>query len=97
MYKEVSKLLKAHEVDKAIALFKLMEEGGKVPDVYTYNIVIGKLVEMKQMDQATKWMEEMIRNDVKPNVVTFTSIINGLVKMKDIDNWRANRKCVNSK
>lgn len=74
------------QMNKAIKLFKEMEDKGLKPDVSTYTMIIHGYCRATDMDRAIKWFHRMKRNQVEPDVFTYTTMIDGYMRMADVPN-----------
>ncbi|XP_042985051.1 putative pentatricopeptide repeat-containing protein At5g08310, mitochondrial isoform X2 [Carya illinoinensis] len=78
-------LIKIHEVDQALELFRDICSRKYCPDVIAYNIVIGGLCKAKRVSEAEGILNDMVIKGLVPSVVTYNLLIDGWCKNDNVD------------
>jgi pentatricopeptide repeat protein len=79
----MSTLIERDEVDKALAILKIMgssKYSSQPPSSKSYGILIHGLAESKRPDEAVTLLEEMYRLNLRPEVQSYTVVVRSYEK-----------------
>ncbi|KAJ6716658.1 hypothetical protein OIU74_009235 [Salix koriyanagi] len=71
---------KAGNLEMGLRFFEEMDRNGCLPNVVTYNTVIGAYCKLKRIDEAFKLLRSMGLKGLEPNLLTYNMVINGLCR-----------------
>lgn len=83
--RELARSISENRMNKAITIFKEMEDRGYKPDRTIYTMLINGFCKVSDMTRAIKWFHRMRKNKVDPDVYTYTSLIDGYMRTSDIN------------
>lgn len=77
--------IKQDRLNKAIHLFREMENRHMKPDIYSYTMIINGYSKQSDMTRAKRWVGRMIQNKVDPDANVYTSLIDGYMREANVD------------
>ncbi|KAI8970045.1 hypothetical protein BDF20DRAFT_889022 [Mycotypha africana] len=95
--KNIMNITLNHQLNKAIKLFREMQQRHLYPDVQTYTIIINGFARQADMTRAYKWYQKLLNNyrthhyapTLKPNVYVYTTLIDGYMRESNVDQAEA--------
>lgn len=70
--------------DKAVEIFRGMENQGPSPNLYTFNCVIGALAEQGRLREALDVVQRMRNHNCSPDLKTYTTLLIACGRTKEI-------------
>ncbi|CEP07318.1 hypothetical protein [Parasitella parasitica] len=74
-----------NRLNKALKLFREMENSGLKPDIQTYTCIINEFAKRCEMDRASKWLKRMKKQKIIPDAHIYTTLIDGYMRQTDLD------------
>ncbi|KAI8645129.1 hypothetical protein BD408DRAFT_412295 [Parasitella parasitica] len=78
-------VLLENRLNKAISLFREMENKCLQPNIKTYTCIINEFSKRSDMNRANKWLKRMMKNKIMPDAHIYTTLIDGYMRQTDLD------------
>ncbi|KAI7907897.1 uncharacterized protein BX663DRAFT_492329 [Cokeromyces recurvatus] len=75
--------------NKAINIFREMENERLKPDIKSYTMIIDEYVKRSDNEKARKWVNRMLRQKIEPDAYIYTTLIDGYMQQANIDDTEA--------
>lgn len=76
--------IRENRVNKAISIFREMEQQHIKPDKYSYSMIIHGYSKQSDLTRAIKWLNRMLSRDIKPDAHIYTSLIDGYMREANV-------------